>query len=163
MSFAKLIAVVLGTCVATLLAGLPAFGQEPAEASAIRTRLAQPAPLTPEEIGLAMEAIARTIRGRTVTVTDGVDSSVVDERGQAVLFAVLSGTLPVADAGLEAVDAPGRGHRWRGLRSPATPPRSEIAARQTIWVDVESLLPQRFEFRYDVPGMGDVTYDIRVE
>lgn len=76
-----------------------------------------------------------------------------------MLLLVLSGTVAVVDVGLKATAA----GPVRGLRSPATPPRSEVGANQILWIDVESLLPRRFEFLYDVPGMGDIAYDFIFE
>lgn len=128
-------------------------------AAAMRSRLGNPAPLGPEEIGLALAEIARTMRGRTVQVTDGRETMPLDPQGQNVVFAVLSGTLPVQDVGLQTID----GTVVRGLRSPATPARSEVGAKQTLWIDVQRLLPRRFELLYEVPGFGDASFDFRIE
>lgn len=130
-----------------------------AEAEAVRARLARPEPMTPEEIAAALAAIARTMRGRTVRATDGHEVITVDQQGQNVLFAVLTGTLPVQDVGLQD----GGGGQVRGFRAPATPARSEVGAKQTLWIDVRRLLPTRFELLYEVPGIGDAAFDFRIE
>jgi hypothetical protein len=141
----------------TLLAmAAPARAQDAPDPAVVRARLADVTPLSAEEIGHAIEAINATIARRPFKVTDGTQLSLVDDRARDMLLLVLSGTVAVADLGLKTT-ATGT---VRGLRSPATPPRSEVAANQILWIDVESLVPRRFEFLYDVPGMGDIAYDL---
>lgn len=135
---------------------MPARAQDAQEPGAVRARLRQATPLTVDEIARAVDAINTTIARRPVTVTDGVQSAAVEAPARDLLLLVLSGTVAVADLGLKT----GPTGAVRGLRSPATPPRSEVGASQILWIDVESLVPRRFEFLYDVPGMGDIAYDL---
>lgn len=132
------------------------LAQDAAVVAEVRSRFAQPQLMTPDEVGRGVAAIRAAMGGRSVVVTDGVSSSPVDERGRDMLFVILSGQVAVADIGLKATPS----GTLRGLRSPATPPRSEVAASQILWIDPATLLPTRFEFLYDVPGMGDVAYDL---
>ncbi len=142
---------------AVLLAvGTPVRAQEVPNPAAVRARLADVTPLTTDEIGVAVEAIRAAVGQRPFRVSDGTHAAAVDDTARAMLLLVLSGSVAVADLGLKTTSA----GTVRGLRSPATPPRSEVAANQILWVDVESLLPRRFEFLYDVPGMGDIGYDL---
>jgi hypothetical protein len=49
---------------------------------------------------------------------------------------------------------------WRGLKTGATPALSELDATQTLWIDVDSFVPRRYEFEYSSPGFGDYAYDL---
>lgn len=154
----------LGCWAVSLLIGfltaVPAVAQETRSATAatvaLRTRLAEPAVLRPEEVAALINQTSQAIDGRRLRVTDGTTSSAVDERGRDVLFVILSGTVPIEDVGLQLTAA----GSVRGLRAPATPPRSEVGAKQTLWIEIATLLPRRFEFAYEVPGLGDVAYDL---
>ncbi|MBM3773027.1 MAG: hypothetical protein FJW27_17425 [Acidimicrobiia bacterium] len=143
--------------VSGLLAAPPFVAQETGSATAaLRSRLAEPAALAPDELMALIHHTNQAIEGRRLRVTDGTTSSPVDDRGRDVLFVTLSGTVPVEDIGLQSAPA----WRLRGLRAPATPPRSEVGAKQTLWIDIATLLPRRFEFAYEIPGLGDITYDL---
>lgn len=133
------------------------MAQEPSPAiAALRERLVAPSPLAADEVTTLIQMASRAIEGRRLRVSDGVTSNAVDDRGREVLFVVLTGALPIEDVGLRSAD----GRRQRGLRAPATPPRSEVGAKQTLWIDVATLLPRRFEFAYEVQGLGDIAYDL---
>jgi hypothetical protein len=54
------------------------------------------------------------------------------------------------------------GMTLRGLNANATPPMSEIDASQTLWIDVDTFQPRRYEFAYSMPGLGDSAYDLVV-
>jgi hypothetical protein len=146
-----------GAALLGFVATIPAAAQEsPRKADALRTRLAESSVLPPEEVAALINQTRQVIEGRRLRVTDGTTSSVVDERGRDVLFVILSGTVPIEDVGVQPTPA----GRVRGLRAPATPPRSEVGAKQTLWIDIATLLPRRFEFAYEVPGLGDIAYDL---
>lgn len=157
MSVVQLMRVAVGgVCLAVhLTVVLGAASQNGPDPGQVRARLLDAKPLSEEEIGQTVEAVNARLGHRSFSVSDGTQSSQVDDRARAMLLLVLSGTVAVADLGLKATT----GGTVRGLRSPATPPRSEVGANQILWIDVESLLPRRFEFLYDVPGMGDIAYD----
>lgn len=148
-------------CVVALLSGFltmaPAAAQDTLPApAALRARLAESAVLRPEEIAELINQTSRIIDGRKLRVADGAVSSPVDERGRDVLFVILSGSVPIEDVGVRSTAA----GSVRGLRAPATPPRSEVGAKQTLWIDIATLLPRRFEFAYEVAGLGDIAYDL---
>lgn len=146
-----------GAVVIGCLTTIPAVGQEaPSATMALRTRLAETAVLRPEDVAELVNQTVQAVEGRRLHVTDGTTSSPVDERGRDVLFVVLSGTVPIEDVGVRSTAA----GPVRGLRAPATPPRSEVGAKQTLWIDIATLLPRRFEFAYEVPGLGDIAYDL---
>lgn len=125
----------------------------------LKTRLTQPAPLGTDDLAALIAESAHVIEGRTLRVSDGTTTAPVDAGSRAVLFVILGGSLPVEDLGLRTTPA----GTFRVLRSPATPPRSEIGAKQSLWIDIGSLLPARYEFVYEVPGMGDLVYDLRFD
>lgn len=128
-------------------------------APALQVRLADARPLAADELGRLISASAAAIDGRPVRVSDGQSSAPVDATGREVLFLVLSGLVPVKDAGVRRSGTA----TFRGLSAVATPPRSEIGARQTLWIDIETQLPRRFEFAYEVAGLGDVAYDLEFD
>jgi hypothetical protein len=37
---------------------------------------------------------------------------------------------------------------------------SELDAMQTLWIDIDSLVPRRYEFAYSSPGFGDYAFDL---
>ena len=49
---------------------------------------------------------------------------------------------------------------WRGLKTGGTAAMSELDATQTLWIDVDSFVPRRYEFEYSSPGFGDYAYDL---
>ena len=38
-----------------------------------------------------------------------------------------------------------------------------VQAPGTVWIDVSSLLPRRYEFTYAMPGFGDTAFDLVFE
>ncbi|MGE3511065.1 MAG: hypothetical protein AB7N65_19510 [Vicinamibacterales bacterium] len=126
---------------------------------ALQVRLADDRPLTADELGRLVAASAAAIDGRPVRASDGPSSALVDATGREVLFLVLSGLVPVKDAGVRRSGTA----TLRGLSAVATPPRSEIGARQTLWIDIATQLPKRFEFAYELAGLGDVAYDLEFD
>jgi hypothetical protein len=49
---------------------------------------------------------------------------------------------------------------WRSLKTGGTTPLSELDATQTLWIDVDTFVPKRYEFEYSSPGFGDYSYDL---
>jgi len=125
----------------------------------LKARLASPGRLSPDEIARTLEAVGRTIRGRTPRVRQGGVTRPLDEKERAQLFDVLADPRGLEDVGVERLDEA----TVRGLRVPATSPQSEIEAFGTVWIDVASLLPRRYEFAYAMPGFGDVALDLTFE
>jgi hypothetical protein len=96
------------------------------------------------------------IGGRSVRVREGGAVRALDARGRADVLAVLSGNVPITDAGLRTVG----GVTLRGIEGPGTPPDSELDAAQTLWADIDTFLPHRFELTFSLPGFGDYAYDL---
>ena len=125
----------------------------------IKTRLAEPAKLTQEEIGHTLQAVGRATNGRTPRVRQGAVTRPLDEKERAQVFDVLSDARGLDDVGIKQIDTVSA----RGLRVPATSPQSEIEATGTVWIDVNTLLPRRYDFAYAMPGFGDYTLDLTFE
>ena len=51
----------------------------------------------------------------------------------------------------------------RIINAPGRSAYSEHDATRRLLVDTETFVPQRFEFSYDVPGLGDYAFDLLLE
>jgi len=143
------------TAVAAIEVGLGAIGCGGPDRSLTR-RLESPARLSQDEIARTLEATGRAMAGRTPRVRQGAVTRPLDEKERAQVFDVLADPRGLEDAGIQQIgDA-----TVRGLRAPATSPQSEIEATGTVWLDVTTLLPTRYDFAYAMPGFGDVTLDL---
>jgi hypothetical protein len=49
------------------------------------------------------------------------------------------------------------------LNAPAKSNNAEYEASRKLWIDVQTFLPQRFEFVYGVAGLGDYAFDLAIE
>ena len=140
--------------VVALLAGCRA-PEDPVR-TALRARLKQEARLSPDEIRRLFDEIAPVIAGKNVAVRQGALTRTLDDRERATVLGMLSDPADVYDVGTRT-----EGQRLgRGLRTGATPTMSELDASQTLWVDVDSFTPRRFEFEYSSPGFGDYSDDL---
>ena len=129
--------------------------EDPARAS-MRARLKQDARLTPEEVRGLFAQIAPGIAGKELQVTQGALTRTLEDRERASVLGMLSDPGEVYDGGLK-VDGKSV---WRGLKTGGTTAVSELDATQTLWIDVDSFLPRRYEFEYSSPGFGDYAYDL---
>jgi hypothetical protein len=125
----------------------------------IKARLASPAKLSQDDAARALDAIGRAMGGRAPRVTQGAVTRPLDEKERAQIFDVLADARGLEDVGIRQIG----GATVRGLRVPATSPQSEIEATGTVWIDVDSLLPRRYDFAYAMPGFGDTTLDLTFE
>jgi hypothetical protein len=132
--------------------------EDPARA-AMRTRLKQETRLMPEEIRTFFDQIAPVIAGKKLTIKQGALTRALDEEQRTSVLGMLSDPGAVYDVGLR-VDGK---NVWRGLRTGGTPALAELDAMQTLWVDVDSFIPRRYEYEYSSPGFGDYAYDLTFE
>jgi len=130
-------------------------GEDPVR-PALRTRLKQETRLTPAEMRTFFDQIAASIAGKKLMVREGALARPLDDRHGGSVLALLSAPESVSDAGLEVEG----GHLWRGVEADATPALAELSASQTLWIDVDSFVPRRYEFKYSSPGFGDYAYDL---
>ena len=145
-------AFVLTSCLLALGCESP----EDATRARFRERLHAPTPLTPPEVNQLVNYTLAAIGGRPVKIREQGAVRELDAKGRAEVLAVLGGGPPVSDAGPRTAD----NRTLRGIEGPGTPVRSELDAAQTLWIDVGTFLPHRFELAYSLPGFGDYAYDI---
>jgi hypothetical protein len=145
-------ALVFAWCLLALGCGSP----EDSTRRQFRERLDAPTSLTSAEIDQLIGYTLAAIGGRPVRIREQGAVRELDAKGRAEVLAVLGRGAPVGDAGLRAVDS----RKLRGIEGPGTPVHSEIDAAQTLWIDVDTFLPHRFELTYSLPGFGDYAYDL---
>ena len=132
--------------------------ESPEEAARVRfeERLKASASLTHSEVNELVSYTLAAIGGRPVRIREQGAVRELDAKARAGVLAVLGGGAPVSDAGLRTAD----NRTLRGIEGPGTPVHSELDAAQTLWIDIETFLPHRFELAYSLPGFGDYAYDI---
>jgi hypothetical protein len=121
-----------------------------------RERLRAATPLTQPEVNQLVSYTLAAVGGRPVRISEQGAVRELDAKGRAEVLAVLGGGPPVSDAGRRTIDA----GTLRGIEGPATPVHSELDAARTLWIDVDTFLPQRFELTYSLPGFGDYAYNL---
>jgi hypothetical protein len=122
----------------------------------MRARLKQDTRLSPEEVRGLFAQIAPVIAGKQVQVTQGALTRTLEDSERTSVLGMLSDPGEVYDGGLR-IDGM---NVWRGLKTGGTTALSELDATQTLWIDVESFVPRRYEFEYSSPGFGDYAYDL---
>jgi hypothetical protein len=121
-----------------------------------RERLQASTPLIQPELNQLVGYTLAAIGGRPVRIREQGTVRELDAKGRAEVLAVLGDGAPVSDAGLRTAD----NRTLRGIEGPGTPVHSELDAAQTLWIDIGTFLPHRFELTYSLPGFGDYAYDI---
>jgi len=144
--------IVVALAAAVLAAGC---GRDPD--AAIKARIASPSPLSELEIAQLLDASGRAMAGKDVRVRQGAMARALTDRERQQIFDVLSDPRGLSDAGLTTTMG---GRSARGVRVQAASAQSEIEATSTVWIDIASLLPCRYDFAYVAPGFGDVTLDL---
>jgi hypothetical protein len=140
----------------TVAASFAACQTEDPSRTAMRARLKQESRLTPNEIRTFFDQVAPVIANKRVTVTEGALTRALDDEQRTSVLGMLSDPGSVYDGGLK-VDGK---NAWRGLKTGGTTPLSELDATQTLWIDVDTFVPKRYEFEYSSPGFGDYSYDL---
>lgn len=132
--------------------------ENPARAE-LRSRLNQETRLSEAELGRLSDEIAQSIEGKSVRITErgGTRTPAGDQRAE--VFSVLRDRAGVYDEGLKREGAT----TYRILNGPGKSDNAEIEAAQRLWVDIETLLPRRYEFTYAFQGYGDYAFDLDVE
>jgi hypothetical protein len=141
---------------ASCLLAIGCESPEDATRARFRERLQTSTPLTHSEVNQLVSYTLAAIGGRPVRIREQGTVRELDTKGRAEVLAVLGGGAPVSDAGLRTAD----NRTLRGIEGPGTPARSELDAAQTLWIDIGTFLPHRFELTYSLPGFGDYAYDI---
>jgi hypothetical protein len=143
--------------VACALATACGRAEDPRRAE-LRARLKQEQPLSAEELGRVREEVGRTIAGKKFVIKeDGAVQDLDDERRTAA-FGMLTYAAGMFDEGLRMR----QGRTYRVLNAPGESLNLEIEATRRLWIDVDSLLPGRFEFAYAAPSPNDYSFDLDV-
>ena len=129
---------------------------EDATRARFQERLKTPGSLTNAEVNQLVSYTLAAVGGRPVRVRQQGAVRALDAKGRAEVLTVLGGGVPVSDAGIRSFD----NRTLRGIEGPGTPTHSELDAAQTLWIDIDTFLPHRFELTYSLPGFGDYAYDI---
>jgi hypothetical protein len=122
----------------------------------MRARLKEERRLSPDEVRALFDQIAPGVGDKKVSVKQGAVTRELSAEERTSVLGILSDPGRVYDEGVRR-----EGNSiWRGLTTGATPAMSELDAMQTLWIDVESFVPRRYEFAYSSPGFGDYSYDL---
>jgi hypothetical protein len=124
--------------------------------SALRERLQLEMQLSSEELDGLRAEVLRAMGDQVFLVRMGNDTHPVPAERQSVVFGMLKDPTGLFDEGLRDVD----GTRYRILNAPGIAPSSEIDAARRLYIDVETLLPGRFEFSYGFPSPENYTYEL---
>jgi len=148
---------VIALCFLSILASSCAAPEDPARVE-LRARLKQQAVLTDEELGRVVTEVSKSIGGKPVRINqDGVTKD-LDTGQRDVVLGMFENRMGMYDEGLKDVG----GRTVRVLNAPGISQYMEYSASRRIMVDVETLLPRRFEFTYEFQGMGDYGFDLVV-
>jgi hypothetical protein len=146
-------------CFLIAVGSLVACHREDSARAAMQARLKQDTRLTPDEIRTFFDQMAPVIAGKKLSVKQGALTRALDDEQRTSVLGMLSDPGAVYDGGLRVE----RNHVWRGLKTGGTMALAELDATQTLWVDVDSFFPCRYEYEYSSPGFGDYAYDLSFE
>jgi hypothetical protein len=144
--------IVLASCLLALGCESP----EDATRARFRERLQTATPLTHPEIDQLVSYTLAAVGRRPIRIREQGAIRELDAKGRAEVLAVLGSGPPVSDAGRRTAD----NRTLRGIEGPGTPVHSELDAAQTLWIDIDTFQPHRFELTYSLPGFGDYAYDL---
>jgi len=121
-----------------------------------KARLKTPAPLSPAELTRLMDEANRAMDGKKMRFVSNGVSHEPNEQERAAVVTLLHGQRSVEDGGVRDDS----GATMRGIAGPATPVNSELEAIGSVWIDVETFLPRRYEFTYGRGANGDYAFEI---
>ena len=133
-------------------------GSEAPERVKLRARLTQETQLSQDEIGRVFEQVDQALQGKTVRASRGAATNDLGAAERDVVLGMLHDRAGVFDEGLRS----GGGRRARVFNAPAFSNNPEIEATRRLFVDVETLLPLRFEYAYAFPSPDDYSLDLVV-
>ena len=132
--------------------------EDPARA-AFRTRLKQDARLTPDELRRFAAEAGQAVGQKTLKVSKGGIVQVAEKDQRLAILGVLADPGDAYEADIRKDGAT----VLRGIASNITPALAEIDTIQTLWIDVDTFLPRRYEVTHSVPGFDDASYELIVE
>lgn len=144
---------------ALLMIGLAVAGcaapEDPARV-ALRQRLAQEATLSPAEFGQLVAEVNRGMAGKTFHAKDGDSTRALGPEQHELVFGMLSDPIGMFDEGRREAES----RIYRILNAPGPSSNAEIEVIRRLWIDIETLLPGRFQFNYAFPNPDDYTLDL---
>ncbi len=123
---------------------------------ALRQRLAQEATLSAAELGQLVAEVNRGRAGKTFHAKDGDTTRALGAEQQDLVFGMLSDPVGMFDEGRRESE----GRSYRILNAPGPSSNAEIEVIRRLWIDVETLLPGRFQFNYAFPNPDDYTLEL---
>jgi len=123
---------------------------------ALRERLKQAAPLSKTELDELRAEVSRSMAGHSFRIAQDGASQEMDERRKTIVFGMLTDPAGMFDEGLRTRGA----STFRVLNAPGESQSEEIEATRRLWIDIDTLLPGRFEFAYAVPSPEDYGFDL---
>lgn len=124
----------------------------------LRNRLKQQTVLTDDELGRVVTEVSKSIGDRPVRVAQDGATKDLDTSQRDVVLGMLTNRIGMYDEGLKEIG----GRTLRVLNAPGLSNYMEYSATRRLLIDVETFLPQRFEFSYEFEGMGDYAFDLAV-
>jgi hypothetical protein len=144
-----------------ILTGLAGFACAPAEdpeVAGIRTRLKEPAALAGSELTRTFDQIAGMLGDRAVHFTQGSTAGELNREQRSIVLGMLTDRAGVFDEGLRT-----DGERaLRVFNAPGTSIISEYDATRRLLIDVETLLPARFEFTDTASSEENYAFELTV-
>jgi hypothetical protein len=125
----------------------------------LRERLKESRQLTGDELGRLRAEVNRAIAGKRFRIQEGDATRTFDDEQRRLVFGMLDEPVGMFDEGLVTDE----GAAFRVLNSPGESANPEIEASRRLWIEVESLLPRRFEFTYAFPAPGDYAFELVAE
>jgi hypothetical protein len=150
------VAVRVGSCLLLALLAVGCTRPENPARAALRARLKLDAQLTNGELAQLRDEVKRTIAGQRFRIKEGAATRDLSLEQQAMLFQMLSDPAGMFDEGLRR----GSGAALRILNAPGRSNSAEIEASQRLFIDVETLQPQRYQFDYAFPSADDFALDL---
>ena len=124
----------------------------------LRARLGQERQLSADEIARVFEQVNQAVQGKTVRSSRGATTNDLGAAEREVVLGMLHDRAGVFDEGLRS----GGGRRARVFNAPAVSSNPEIEATRRLFVDVETLLPLRFEYASAFASPDDYSLDLIV-
>jgi hypothetical protein len=151
---------VRGAGLLTILLALAAGCARPEEPARVelRARLKREAQLSNDELAILRREVSRSIAGKRFRIKEGAATRELSAEQQILLFEMLGEPAGMFDEGLRRDS----GTALRVLNAPGRSNNSEIEASQRLFVDIETLLPSRYQFDYAFPSADDFAVDLVV-
>ena len=133
--------------------------REDPQRAELRARLRQETQLSADEIARVFEQVQGSLQGKPIRIARGATKTDLGASERDAVLGMLSDRAGVFDEGLRT----GGGRRARVFNAPGVSNNPEIEASRRLMVDVETVLPLRFEFAYAFPNPDDYSLDLIVE